>query len=161
VSERPFGCAGCAGIGHDPARRLFVAQGLLATLGLLAASACGDGVIGGPTGPRLAPALDPPLLVLLTDFPPLDVVGGIARVDGNSDTPVAVTRVAAAEYRAFSMICPHASYRPITIGATGFTCPNHGARFAADGDWTGGQRTSDLREYTVVFDAGAGTLTIS
>lgn len=160
MSERPLACAGCSD-GYDPARRRFVAQGLLATLGVLAANACGDGVIGGPMGPRLAPTLNPPLLVTLADFPALGTVGGIARVDAGTDVPVAVTRLGAAEYRAFSMICPHASYRPISIVTDGFRCPNHGARFAADGDWTGGQRTSDLREYTVMFDAGAGTLTIS
>lgn len=138
-----------------------MAQSLLATLGVLAASACGDGEIGGPMGPRLAPTFDPPLLVTLADFPALGTVGGIARVDAGSDTPVAVARLGAAEYRAFSMICPHASFRPINIVSAGFRCPNHGARFDADGAWSGGQRTSSLLEYQLLFDAGAGTLTIS
>ena len=60
------------------------------------------------------------------------------------------------------MICPHAGFRPITvIPGFGFACPNHGAEFAPDGDWKGGQRTSNLRQYEVVLDSGAGTLTIS
>lgn len=138
-----------------------MAQGLLATLGLLTAGACGDGVIGGPMGPRMAPLLNPPLLVTLANFPALATLGGIARVDAGTDRPVAVTRMGAADYRAFSMVCPHASYRPISIVAAGFICPNHGARFAPDGDWTGGQATNSLLEYSVVLDAGAGTLTIS
>lgn len=161
MSERPLSCASCTGSDADPARRRFVTQGLLATLGVLAASACGDGVIGGPTGPRLAPALDDALLVVLANFPALASVGGIARVDGGSAIPIAVSRVGDTDYRAFSLVCPHASYRPISIVAAGFQCPNHGARFAPDGDWTGGQPTSSLLEYTVVLDAGAGTLTIS
>lgn len=157
----PRSCASCVHAGADPTRRHFVAQGLLATLGVLVASACGDGVIGGPMGPRLAPALDEPLLVVLGDFPALGSVGGIARVDPGTAIPIAVSRLGESNYRAFSMVCPHASYRPISIVATGFQCPNHGARFAPDGDWTGGQRTSSLLEYTIVLDAGAGTLTIS
>lgn len=161
MTEPPRPCARCIAAEHDPARRRFVAQSLLATLGLLTVGACGDGVIGGPTGPRSTPLIDPPLLVTLADFPALGAVGGIARVDPGSAIPVAVSRIGASDYRAFSMICPHASYRPISIVAAGFTCPNHGARFAPDGDWIGGQRTSSLLEYTVVLNAGAGTLTIS
>lgn len=160
MTDSALPCANCAAA-HDPARRRFVAQGLLASVGLLVATACGDGVIGGPAGPSFAPALDPPLLVNLADFPALGAVGGIARVDAGSATPVAVSRLGAAEYRAFSMICPHASYRPISIVTSGFVCPNHGARFGADGDWTGGQGTTSLLEYAVVLNAGAGTLTIS
>ena len=149
----------------DPSRREFVNRALLASVGAFLA-ACGDGNIGGVTGTGGTGNPPPPpvggnLVVTLAGFPALSTDGGIARVDGGSSTPVAVTRVNATTYLAFSMICPHAGYRPINIVASGFECPNHGARFAADGNWTGGQSTRDLTQYTVVFDAGAGTLTIS
>lgn len=46
------------------------------------------------------------------------------------------------------------------VDGGGFECPNHGARFDAQGRWTGGQRASDLAEYGVTLDALAGTLTV-
>lgn len=148
----------------DPSRRRFVTGALLASVGAFLA-ACGDGNIGGVTGTTGGTTPPPPsggpLVVTLANFAALSTNGGIARVDGNTSRPIAVTRVNAATYLAFSMICPHAGFKPIDIVGSGFECPNHGARFGADGSWTGGQRTTDLRQYTVVLDAGAGTLTIS
>ena len=47
------------------------------------------------------------------------------------------------------------------VDGGGFECPNHGARFDAQGRWTGGQRASDLVEYGVTLDALAGTLTVA
>jgi len=49
----------------------------------------------------------------------------------------------------------------VNIQGSGFRCPNHGATFAATGAWTGGQKTTNLSELTVVYDAGAGTLQIT
>jgi Rieske Fe-S protein len=151
-----------------PSRREFVNAALLASVGAFL-SACGDGNIGGITGTGGTGGTTPPpppggaggFIVTLADFAALASNGGIARVDGNTSTPIAVTRANATTYLAFSMICPHAGYRPIDIVASGFQCPNHGAEFAADGNWTGGQRTRDLTQYTVVFNAGAGTITIT
>ncbi len=147
----------------DPARRRFVTSALLASVGAFLA-ACGDGNIGGVTGTGGGGGTPlpggGPLVITLADFPALAADGGIARVDGNTATPIAVTRVNAATYLAFSMRCPHAGFKPIDITAGGFECPNHGARFAADGAWVGGQRTRDLDQYTVQYNAGAGTLTI-
>lgn len=157
----------------DCSRRRFVATTLAASVSAFLL-ACGDGNIGGVTGDGgSGGAVNPPppaggggggaspLSIVLADFPALAVDGGIARVDGGTSVPIAVARVNAATYLAFSMICPHAGYRPIDITPAGFECPNHGARFAASGAWTGGQRTRDLATYAVALDAGAGTLTIS
>jgi nitrite reductase/ring-hydroxylating ferredoxin subunit len=82
-------------------------------------------------------------------------------VDGGGSRPVAVTRTGAETFVAMSMVCPHAGYRPIQIAPPGFKCPNHGAEFESDGTWVGGQRTRDLTRFAVVYDAAAGTLTIS
>jgi Rieske Fe-S protein len=153
------GCSGCSS--HDPQRRTFVTSLLLATVGSYFATACGDGVIGGPLGPGNA-ALPAPLIVNVTDFPELSAVGGTARVDGGiSARPIAVTRTGATAFVALSMICPHQRYKPIQIVSAGFECPNHGARFDATGNWNGGQRTRDLVSYSAIFDSGTGTLTIS
>jgi cytochrome b6-f complex iron-sulfur subunit len=145
----------CGGCGVD--RRAFLSKSAMLVAGSLLAASCGDGEIGGVLGPGGTTGL----VVTLADFPALATVGGTARVDGGSSRPVAVTRTGAATFVALSMICPHAGYRPIQITSAGFVCPNHGAEFEADGNWVGGQNTRDLSRFTVVFDAGAGTLTIS
>ena len=169
------GSTGAAASGPaDPSRRSFVTHALLVSVGAFL-SACGDWNIGGVTGPGGTSGTGGPsgtyppppvggvtgLVVTLVDFPALATDGGIARVDGNTSVPIAVTRVNASTYLAFSMICPHAGYRPINIVGGSFECPNHGAQFAGDGTWTGGQRTSDLNRYTVTLNPGAGTLTIT
>lgn len=155
---RPGGCGGAS----CPllSRRDFVERAVAASL-MLGLGACGDGVIGGVTGPTTAPPIaGGSFSIAIADFPALATVGGIARVDGGLSTPIAVSRVAADVFLAFSMICPHAGYRPISILADGFYCPNHGAQFEADGDWRGGQRTRALVQYEVQYDDQTETLTI-
>ena len=80
----------------------------------------------------------------------------VLRVSGQ---PVAVVRETASAVSAFSMICPHAgnTVQPVS---NGFYCPGHGARFDIEGQWTGGQPTSNLRSYPATFDATAGTVTL-
>jgi len=142
---------------HD--RRSFLSKAFLASVGAILLDACGDGQIG-VTGPQ-AGALPEPLIVSLSAFPALAADGGIARVDGGGSRPIAVVRTAADTYVAVTMICTHQGYRPIEIVGGGFICPNHGAEFSATGTWTGGQRASNLRQYNVVLDTVAGTLTIT
>lgn len=155
-------CGACALRGADAGRRRFVQQLALSAAALLVGASCGDGEIGGPAGPTVAPPIDGgPFTIAIADFPPLANVGGIARVDGGSSTPIAVARLDLTTFVAMSMICPHAGYRPISIVSGGFICPNHGAEFETDGQWSGGQQTRDLVLYAVDHDAGAGTLTIS
>jgi len=100
------------------------------------------------------------LSIDVNSFPSLASVGGVARVDGNSGTPVAVYHSGADAYRAYSMVCPHAG-TTVNIQANGFRCPNHGATFAKTGAWTGGQKTSNLYELTTTYDAATGMLQIS
>ena len=64
------------------------------------------------------------------------------------------------QYAAFSLVCPHMGATVGIVGA-GFRCPQHGARFAADGTWVGGQPTSNLRALTTQFNPATGTLTIT
>ncbi len=142
---------------HD--RRSFLSKAFLASVGALLLDACGDGQIGF-TGPQ-AGSLPEPLVVSLAAFPELSAVGGVARVDAGSGRPIAVARTAADTYVAVTMICTHQGYRPIEIVGGRFICPNHGAEFSATGTWTGGQPTSNLRQYSVALDTVAGTLTIT
>ena len=115
------------------------------------------GGTGGGTGGGVGSGT---LIVTLSSFPALSAVGGIARVDGGSGTPVAVVRSGQSSYAAFSMVCPHQG-TTINISNGAFVCPNHGARFSAAGQWTGGQSTSNLVSLAVTVDQAAGTLTVN
>lgn len=138
-------CSGCV------SRRDFLATSTAAAVTTLLA-ACGSD--GGSTG---ATAVS--VEVRLSDYPALGTVGGIAKIAGTS-TPVAVVRADAGSYRAFSLVCPH-ERATVGIQGNGFKCPLHGATFNATGTWTGGERTSGLRELRVTANAAAGTLTIT
>ena len=147
-----------------PSRRQFIAQSTLAAVAAVLTAACGDGVIGGvgPDGvaPAPPPTIDTALTIRIADYPALQSVGGIARISSPASNPLAVSRIGPSTFAALSLICPHAGYKPLDITSGGFHGPNHGARFAADGNWTGGQRTRDLQSYPTTYNAGAGTLTI-
>lgn len=73
--------------------------------------------------------------------------------------PLAIVRTADTSFVAFSRICPHQG-GTIQTTSSGFQCPVHGATFDRSGQWVGGQRTSNMRQYPVTYDAAAGTLTI-
>jgi Rieske Fe-S protein len=142
------GCAGCRAID----RRAFLQHTALAGVAaFLAGCAAGSSTTG--------PSFTGPLTVTVTDFPALASVGGIARVDSGG-SPVAAVRTGDTQYAAFSLVCPHMGATVGIVGA-GFRCPQHGARFAADGSWVGGQPTSNLRALTTQFDAASGALTIT
>ena len=141
-------------------RRMFLAQTTVAAL-TAALVACGDGQFGS-TGPATLSvgAGGAGLRVPLASFPALATVGGVARVDGGVGTPVAVVRTGAATFGAYSLTCPHQG-TTVNVLSTGFTCPNHGARFSLAGVWQGGQQTSNLVSLTTTYDAATQTLTVS
>ncbi len=137
-------------------RREFLGNSTLLAVGALLATACGDGQLGGAiTDPGSLAAT----VVKLADYPALAAAGGIARLSGTR-TPIAVVRQSSTQFRAFSMVCPHEG-TVIGVNGTGFLCPNHEARFSGSGQWLGGQRTTNLREFTVTTDLTAGTITIA
>lgn len=137
-------------------RRQFVARSAIGTLGVLLAAACGGG--SDTTGP--GPSAPTSLAVQVSNFPALASVGGIARVDSGIGTPVAAVRTGPDTFAAFSLICPHFGCT-VGVGGTSFACPCHGARFSANGHWTGGQPTSNLTQLNVSYDPSSGTLTIT
>ena len=131
-------------------RRELLAQGALSAVAALLSSAC-RGLARGPRNVHVT--------VTLAGHPALDHVGGVAALAG-VETPIAVVRSGAATFRAFSLVCPHAGSTLNLVGS-GFRCPNHFATFDSRGANTGGQRTSDLYEFTVTHDARAGTITLT
>jgi Rieske Fe-S protein len=139
-------CPGCTTID----RRSFLAQSTLIAVGALLA---GCRTTTGPGGSGL------PLVVNLADFPALIPIGGIARVDNGGGTPVAVVHAAESSYLAFSLVCPHQGYLVVPNGSA-FQCTGHGARFAADGKWIGGQPTGNLRSLPVAAGDTPGTLIV-
>jgi len=138
-------------------RRGFLSVSAASVLTVLLTNACGgsaggDGGGGVITGPVS-------YSILVSNYPALANVGGIARVD-NGGTPIAAVRTGADTFAAFSLICPH---RGCTVGINGlaFRCPCHGAMFASSGVWTGGQQTTNLAAFSTSYDAATDTLTIT
>jgi Rieske Fe-S protein len=145
-------CA-CGDEGGEPTigRRQFVAFGAIA-LAAAALAACSAGSDLTSPGTIMATSFK------LTDFPTLAAVGGVTTTTVGG-VPVAIVRTGTTSFSAFSRICPHQG-STINVTSSGFLCPNHGATFNAQGQWIGGQRTSNLTSYPVAYDATAGTLTI-
>ncbi|WP_396215699.1 Rieske 2Fe-2S domain-containing protein [Gemmatimonas sp.] len=145
-------CAGCS----RPDRRQFLASASVLSLGALATAACGDGVFSGPETIPAFPAatfsFDPRAVAALQQ------VGGRTVVQNGTTAPVLVERLGTSQYRALSLACPHRG-TIVDVSGDGFLCPNHGARFAADGTWLSGQATVDLAPVAVRLNPD-GTLTI-
>lgn len=146
-------CEGCA-LGHGAApvvdRLTFLKQSA-ASIAVLALAACGA---GNPTAPS---TLTSTTLSLATN-PALANVGGVVTlsIDGS---PVAVVRESATTFAAFSLVCPHQG-QTVQAQTSRFFCPGHGATFNLSGQWTGGQRTNNLRSYPTTYDASSGTVTV-
>lgn len=132
-------------------RRDFILTGS-AALAAMALAACG--LPGTPTAPGTIPSTS----VTIASYTSLAKVGGVATitVDGS---PIAIVREGASSFSAFSLICPHQgnTVQPVS---SGFYCPGHGAQFNIQGTWIGGQRTSNLHQYSTTYDATAGTVTV-
>src|SRR5438045_3486954 len=109
------------------------------------------------TAPGSAPTARGPAASARTAFAPtprpaaLAAVGGIALVD-ISGSPFAIVRTSSTAFVALSRVCPHQG-NIVNPNGSGFLCPGHGARFGANGTWTGGERTNSLRSYATTYDA--------
>lgn len=130
-------------------RRFFLSQGALATIGLWLCGCSADAA----TAPAAVSGS-----VRIADHTALATIGGVAlvTVDGNR---LAIVRTGASSFIALSRICPHQG-NIINPSTEGFLCTGHGARFNTTGSWIGGQETSNMRSYTVVYNETAGTLRI-
>ncbi len=103
------------------------------------------------------------LLVTIAAWPALANVGGVAGSVGNvNGGAVAVSRLSATSFAAFSMRCPHAGTTVNVVNGTSFRCPNHGALYNSAGVWQPSpQRADNLAMLTVVYTPGAATLTVT
>src|SRR5690242_10156359 len=154
--ESPGGCEGCscgAAAGQlQPIsidRRDFVMRAA-AALAAVALAACSS----DPTSPSSVASTT----FNLSDYPALSSVGGVATVSVDG-VPIAIVRTSSTTFAAFSRICPHQG-ATVDVTSSGFQCPRHGATFDKNGQWIGGQRTSNLTSYPVSYNAAAGTVTV-
>jgi len=105
------------------------------------------------------PQLTTDLTVNLADYPELAAADGVARLRG-TDVPIALVNAGGDNYLALSLVCPHQGGAIGWDGAD-FVCHQHGATFAEDGHWIGGQSTGPMHEYHTSYDALTGTVTVS
>ena len=154
-------CDVCAIARAGVSRREFVSQATLAAVAAVLAG-CGGGGGDGALGPVAAPkppVISTPMIITLANFPALATVGGVAKV--SSQPPIALARTAAGLV-GYSLECTHAGTTVELRSDFTLKCPNHGAEFAFDGEWTGGeQRTSSLFAVTVTPDASGATVAIT
>ena len=143
-TDAPSACSGCAHLD----RRGFLGSASMMTLGALLAS-CGDGVFDGPEA--LLTIVQDPIRVDPREHPELQSVGGRLVVTPPGNAPMLIETIGTRQYRVLSLVCPH---RGSTVNRTtdGFLCPNHGARFSAEGRWLGGQATVDLSPVAFSID---------
>jgi len=156
-------CSGCPLELANPEvvdRRSVLSKGMLAAVAAvlsapLVATACAPSVstASSPAKSQLGAWM---IRVRPEDFPALEKVGGIARIDGESDKPVAVVKTSDG-YAAFSMRCTHAGVT-VDIVDGGFLCPGHKAQYAADGRWVGGHAAKNLKSLETSLQDGVLTI---
>jgi Rieske Fe-S protein len=150
-AARDATCSACQRLDR---RQFLGAASLLSVSALLAA--CGDGVYDGPES-RLDVLRDP-VRIDPRQYPALAGIGGRVVITPAGRAPVVIETVGVRAYRALSLACPH-NGTVVDLSNDGFVCPNHGARFAHDGAWTGGQSTVELIRVAVTVDTD-GMLTV-
>ena len=148
-------CEGCV------SRRDFLARVALMATAIGVAAACGaagSDVTGIGTGPLPGG----PVTFHVSDYAGLATVGQPVELrDANGRSlGVAAVRTGDASFIALGMACTHQGTK-VNISGQGFTCPNHGAQLNSTGAVTRGPAAQPLYRHNVVYDASAGTLTVS
>jgi cytochrome b6-f complex iron-sulfur subunit len=156
-------CSGCPLVSGDTVaiplvssggldRRTFLSRALYSAAAV-ALAACG--VSDASTAPFTGSAS-----LNISSYPSLATVGGVALATANG-APLALVRVSETSILALSRSCPHEGGRIDVNGSSGgFICARHGARFTLTGQWSGGQRTTNMRSYGTTFDPGTGAITV-
>ena len=136
-------------------RRDFLAKSAFAAAALIVIEGCGDGQIG-PT----AAALGSGLTIKLSDFPGLATQGTLVDV-GHAR---AVVRTGDATFLGLSRICTHQGCEADVV-QNEIRCPCHNSVFSSTGAVIHGPSTGEsiraLDHVDVIYDAAAGTLTLS
>ena len=135
-------------------RRDFVTRAA-AAIAAVALAACAGAGTDASTGPGSVSSTT----INVANYPALANVGGVVTTSV-SGVPLAVVRTGDTSFAAFSRICPHQG-GTIQVTSSGFQCPVHGATFNRSGQWIGGQRTTNMRQYPTTYDAATETLTIA
>src|SRR3954471_14560631 len=136
-------------------RRDFLTKSALAAAALVAVEGCGDGQIG-PT----AASLGSGLTIKVADFPGLATTGTVVDVGHVR----AVVRTGDTTFLGLSRVCTHEGCEA-NVEQNQIRCPCHHSVFSATGSVIRGPDTGvsigPLNTVGVVYDAAAGTLTIS
>jgi Rieske Fe-S protein len=135
-------------------RRDFVGSAASAA-GLVVLTACGDGWFSAPENKVVLPT--GPIVVKVADIPDLATVGKLVKLSGRF---IAVKRVDASTFEAYSMVCTH---QQCTIDIVGqeFHCPCHNSRFRDDGGVLQGPATDSLGKFATSYDPATDELTIT
>lgn len=124
--------------------------------------AAGCGATSDITGVGSGVLVGGPVTLKISDYAGLSTVGQPVevRTASGASAGVAAVRTGATSFIALGMACTHEGTR-VNIAGQAFDCPNHGAQFNSTGAVTRGPANRALASRTVVYDATAGTLTIS
>jgi cytochrome b6-f complex iron-sulfur subunit len=147
------GCDSCV------SRREFLGRVAIVAGAIIAA---GCGVSNDLTGVGSGPLPGGSVTIKISDYAGLATIGQPVeiRTASGSSLGVAAVRINATTFIALGMACTHEGTKVNIVGQI-FDCPNHGARFASNGDVTNGPATRPLAQRTVAYDATQQTLTIS
>lgn len=156
---------------HLVTRRNFLGATGVTLLGcVLAACGGGDGTPGsGPGG-----VTEPPpsgsttftsgvVTLQLSQIPGLTAANGhlvLALADGSRRADLVIINVSGT-YKAFSSICTHEGCSVNGFNGQRMICPCHGSEYNLAGQVVAGPAPLPLREYTVVLNSAAQTLTIA
>ncbi len=135
-------------------RRQFIEAATVAAIGGLLV-ACN---VNSPLGPTLPTG--GPWDIAVSDYPGLDKVGGVAKVNLGGGAVAGVGRVAASDYVAYGLACTHQGTQVVVAG-NGWYCPNHGAEYNTAGDVIRGPAIAPLVSLPASYDAATGILTIN
>ena len=86
----------------------------------------------------------------LASNPALSKVGGVVRIDGVNSGAIAVIRTSksAKGYSAIDLACTHQGFTVERMGS-GWTCPEHGARYSVTGKKVSGLANGPLKNLPV------------
>ena len=150
-------------------RRRFLGATGVTVVGCLFAQACG----GSATGPNGGVVEPPPsgsttfangvVTVQLGLVPALTAADGhlvLGLTNGGQRADLTIINVGG-RYRAFTSLCTHEGCTVSGYSGGRMICPCHGSEFNQNGQVVNGPASSALREYAVILNATAQTLTIA
>lgn len=128
-------------------REFLVKAGVMAGGMVLSLSGIGKAQQNTATTVAAKDAAGDEVVLKLDEKSPLSKVGGFETVE-TSAGKIVVVRIADAQYKAFSAVCPHKG-GPIKYdeAAKQLFCPWHNSRFDADGKVVKGPAKTDLTPY--------------